>query len=305
MSTFLLRRFAQSVLVIWGALTVAFIVIRVLPGNPVQAMFSGTGVPQSVQDAVTHELHLDSSLWSQYVGYLDNLVHWRFGTSVIHGDSVSHEISSQVGSTFELAAAAIVLALVLGVGAGVIAARYPEKLLDRLITTLQVVVISLPVFWLGLILLTVFSFQLGWFPATGSDGLTSLVLPGLTIGLPASAIVGQLVRDGLIGVMAQPYIVTARAKGLGEWQILFRHALRNAAVPVISVVGIVIGSLFSGAVVVETLFAREGLGRLAVNAITSQDFPLVQALVVLAAVIYILVNLLVDVIHAVIDPRIR
>lgn len=305
MTGFVARRLAQSVMVIWGALTLAFIVIRLLPGDPAEAMFAGTGTPQAIQDAVRRELKLNSPIWQQYVGYLSNLVHWRFGTSVIHGDSVSHELSEQLLPTILLGVVAIVVAVLLGVTAGVVAARRPNRALDRIITTVQVVWISLPVFWLGLILLTVFSFDLGWFPATGSSGVSSIVLPGLTLALPASAIVGQLVRDGLVSVLGEPYIVTARAKGLGEWRILFRHALRNAAVPVITVVGVVLGSLFSGAVVVETLFARQGLGRLAVSAITSKDYPVVQALVTLAAITYVVLNLFVDLLYAVVDPRIR
>jgi ABC-type dipeptide/oligopeptide/nickel transport system permease component len=305
MLSFVARRLAQSVVVIFGALTLAFVVIRLLPGDTVAAMFAGTSTPQAVRDAVRHDMLLDSSWWQQYLGYLDNIAHGRLGTSVTHGDGVGYELRQQVLPTVELGLAAVALAITFGVWAGVVAARRPERLLDRVITTVQVVSISLPVFWVGLVLLTFFSFRLGWFPATGSQGFKSLVLPAITLALPCGAIVGQLVRDGLIRVLREPYIVTARAKGLGDWAVLFRHALRNAAVPVITVIGVLIGSLLSGAVVIETLFARQGLGRLAVTAITSKDFPVVQALVALAAVTYVLVNLLVDVVYALVDPRIR
>jgi peptide/nickel transport system permease protein len=305
MAVFLARRLAQSALVVFGALTLSFVVIRLLPGDAIEAMFAGTSVPQAVQDAVRKDMKLDLSWWQQYLAYLADLAHGRLGTSIATGNPVGQELRQQIMPTIQLTLTAVLLAVVLGVGAGVTAARRPEKPLDRLITTVQMLFVSLPVFWAGLLLITLFSFRLGWFPAIGNEGAASLVLPSVTLALPASAIVGQLVRDGLIGVLREPYIVTARAKGLTEWNILFRHALRNAAIPVITVVGVVVGALLSGAVVVETLFARQGLGRLAVNAITGKDFPVVQALVTLAAVMYVLINLLVDVVYAAVDPRIR
>jgi peptide/nickel transport system permease protein len=166
-------------------------------------------------------------------------------------------------------------------------------------------VVTMPVFWVAIVLLTVFSFNLAWFPATGGTGVNGLVLPAVTLALPTSAVIGQLVRDGLRQVLWEPYIITARAKGLGEWTVLLRHALRNSLVSVVTVLGVVLGALLSGAVVVETVFARQGLGRLALNAITAKDYPMVQAIVVLAAVAYVVINLAVDIVYALIDPRIR
>ena len=305
MISFALRRLVQAVLVVLGASTLAFLVIRLLPGDPVEAMFANLAVPEAVQHQIRAEMHIDDPLPAQYLSFLGDLVRGHFGTSMLTGTPVATEIGAQAASTLQLAGLAVAGALVIGFGTGILAARRPDGWVDRVVTTLQLAFVSMPVFWVGILLLTAFSFQLGWFPATGGDGLTGLVLPALTLALPTSAIIGQLVRDGLRQVLWEPYIVTARAKGLGEWSVLLRHALRNSLVSVVTVLGMVIGGLLAGAVVVETVFARQGLGRLAVTAITSKDYPMVQAIVVLAATAYVVVNLTVDVAYAAIDPRIR
>jgi peptide/nickel transport system permease protein len=305
MAGFVLRRLAQAILVVLGAATLAFLVIRLLPGDPLNAMFESLALPVAVQEQIKAEMRLDRPLWTQYGLFLGDLVQGNFGTSMFSGTSVGREIAAQAGSTVQLAAAAVGLALLLGFGAGIAAARWPDSWVDRLITTSQMLLVAMPVFWVAIVLLTVFSFNLAWFPATGGTGVPGLVLPAITLALPTSAVIGQLVRDGLRQVLWEPYIITARAKGLGEWAVLLRHALRNSLVSVITVLGMVLGALLSGAVVVETVFARQGLGRLALNAITAKDYPMVQAIVVLAAAAYVVINLVVDIVYALIDPRIR
>jgi ABC-type dipeptide/oligopeptide/nickel transport system permease component len=305
MLAFVCRRLGQAVLVVLGAATLAFVVIRLLPGDPVEAMFANLAVPQAVQDRIRAEMRMDEPLPAQYLYFLTDLAQGRLGTSMLSGEQVGAEIGAQVGSTLQLAALGILLALLFGFACGILAARRPDGWLDRVITAAQMVFVSMPVFWVGIVLLAVFSFNLAWFPATGNAGVGALVLPALTLALPTSAIIGQLVRDGLRQVLWEPYVVTARAKGLGEWSVLYRHALRNSLVPVVTVLGMVLGGLLSGAVVVETIFARPGLGRLALGAILAKDYPMVQAIVVIAALAYVTINVAVDVAYAAIDPRIR
>jgi ABC-type dipeptide/oligopeptide/nickel transport system permease component len=305
MLAFVARRLGQAVLVVFGASTLAFLVIRLLPGDPVETMFATLAIPEGVKEQIRAEMGIGDPLPVQYLHFLADLLRGRFGTSMTSGNPVGAEIATQAGSTLQLAGLSIVVALVLGFGSGILAARRPDGWVDRLITTLQMAFVATPVFWVGIVLLMVFSFNLGWFPATGSEGFDSLVLPAFTLALPTSAIIGQLLRDGLRQVLWEPYIVTARAKGLGEWAVLLRHALRNSLVSVVTVLGVVLGSLLSGAVVVETIFARQGLGRLALNAIMAKDYPMVQAVVVLAAVAYVTINVVVDVVYAAVDPRIR
>ena len=302
---FLARRTVQAALVILGAATLAFFVMRLLPGDPVEGMFVGLSVPDAVKEQIRNDMHLGQPLLEQYGLFVTDLLQGRFGTSMVDGASVADKIAGQAGPTLALAGLAMALSLILGFGSGIIAARFPGGWVDRIITTVQMAMVSMPVFWVGIVLLTIFSFNLGWFPATGSQGLNTLVLPALTLAVPTSAIIGQLVRDGLRQVLWEPYIVTARAKGLDEWSVLLHHALRNSLVSVITVLGVVLGALLSGAVVVETVFARQGIGRLALNAITAKDYPTAQAVVVLSAAVYVFINLAVDVVYAAIDPRIR
>lgn len=305
MLTFVARRLGQAVLVVLGASTLAFLVIRLLPGDPVETMFANLGVPEAVQQQIRAEMRVDEPLGLQYVHFLGDLLTGRFGTSMRTGTPVGTEIAAQAGSTVALAGLALVLALLLGFGSGILAARRPGGWVDATVSAVQLGLVSMPVFWVGILLLTAFSFRLGWFPAAGGTGPSGLVLPALTLALPTSAIIGQLVRDGLRRVLREPYIVTARAKGLGEATVILRHALRNSLISVITVLGVVLGGLLSGAVVVETVFARQGLGRLALDAILSKDYPMVQAVVVLAAVAYVAISTGVDIVYAAVDPRIR
>jgi ABC-type dipeptide/oligopeptide/nickel transport system permease component len=215
------------------------------------------------------------------------------------------DVAAQAPSTIELALAAIVLAVTLGIVLGVVSALHQNSWIDTAAMVTALFGVSMPSFWFGLILIFVFSLKLGWLPATGQGGLQRLILPALALGLDFSAVTARLVRANLLEVLVADYVRTARAKGAPPRIVLIRHALRNAMVPAITIIGLQVGTLLGGAVVVETVFARQGIGRLLVGAILAQDFPVVQAIVLLAATVYVVLNLMVDLTYAVFDPRIR
>jgi len=294
-----------GVVVVLGTATLAFIVLRVVPGDPIQLILAGGQTTPQVVDEITRQLHLNDSLGQQYLLYLEGLLHGNLGVSIVNGQSVTHQITAVLPTTLVLVGAATVIGVVLGVLGGLMASWSPWPIVDRLLTALYTVLASLPGFWAALLLLTLFSFNLGWFPAAGTNGWGSLVLPALTLALPVIAIIGQLVRDGMREVMLEPYIFAARAKGVSELSVRTKHALRNALTPVLTATGITIGSLITGAVVVEQIFARQGIGQLAVNAINHRDFPMVEGIVVVVAVAFVLLNILVEILHALLDPRVR
>ena len=294
-----------GVVVVLGTATLAFIVLRVVPGDPIQLILAGGQTTPQVVDEITRQLHLNDSLGQQYLLYLEGLLHGNLGVSIVNGQSVSHQITAVLPTTLVLVGAATVIGVVLGVLGGLVASWSPWPIVNRLLTSLYTVLASLPGFWAALLLLTLFSFNLGWFPAAGTNGWGSLVLPALTLALPVIAIIGQLVRDGMCEVMLEPYIFAARAKGVSELSVRTKHALRNALTPVLTATGITIGSLITGAVVIEQIFARQGAGQLAVNAINHRDFPMVEGIVVVVAVAFVLLNILVEILHALLDPRVR
>jgi ABC-type dipeptide/oligopeptide/nickel transport system permease component len=227
------------------------------------------------------------------------------GRSIFSKRPVIEEIGDQLPSTLELAAAAILIAVALGLALGILAALKPNSWLDRLSMLVALGGISMPSFWLGLLLIFIFSLELGWLPATGQGGWHRLVLPAATIGLNYAAVVARLVRSSFLEVLGNAYIGTARAKGLAERAVVLKHALGNALIPVVTIIGVQLGNLLAGTIIVETVFSRRGMGRLAVTAVLDKDYPLIQGVVLVSALGYVLVNLLVDVSYSIIDPRIR
>jgi peptide/nickel transport system permease protein len=262
-----------------------------------------TVTPEDIE-RVRHQLGLDDTLPVQYLKYLGRVLQGDFGESVHSHRPVLEMIGEQAWPTIQLALAAMVLAVTVGVILGTISALRHNSWVDTTSMIVALFGVSMPNFWLGLLLIYIFSLRLGWFPITG-DGWTRLILPAVALGLDFSAITARLVRASLLEVLRQDYILTARAKGLRERVVVTRHALRNAMIAVITIVGLQFGFLLSGAVVVETVFARQGLGRLAITAILSKDFPLVQGIVLVAAVAYVAINLLVDLSYSPLDPRIH
>ncbi len=294
-----------GIVVILGTATVAFIVLRVVPGNPITLLLDGTPVSPAVAHAIKSQFHLNDPLIVQYFLYMGALFRGNLGVSMQNGQSVSTQIFAVLPTTLELVGAATLLGVVLGTASGLVASWTSWRWLDRLLSAGSVLLASIPAFYAGLLLLTLFSFTLGWFPAAGENGFKSLVLPAITLALPVIAIVAQMVRDGMREVMLEPYIFAARAKGLSESAVRFRHALRNAVGPALTAVGVTLGSLVTGAVVIEQVFARQGVGQLAITAITHRDFPLVQGVVLVVAFAYVIVNIVVEIAHAFLDPRVR
>lgn len=304
-----LWRPAQAALVLWAAFTLSFAILYALPGDPVAILLAQSGEPGMVDPAKVAELraryHLDGSLWQQYGGALWRLLHLDLGNSLQTGKPVAQALAAALPSTLALALAALVLAIPLGVGLALAGHHVRRPALQSTLQNAPAVVVSLPTFWVGLLLLQLFSFQLHWLPAMGSHGFASLVLPAVTLALPCAAMIAQVLGRSIASVSRQPFVQALRSKGVGPWRLLCGHILHNAAIPLLSVAGTLLGNLLAGAVVTETVFSRDGVGRLAQAAVASQDITVVQGVVLLAAALYVLTNLLTDLLYPLLDPRIR
>ena len=305
MLQFIGKRLLASIPVLWGVTTLVFLAIHLLPGDPAELMLAESGGSAESIAYLRDQLGLDDPLYAQYGRFLLNTIRGDLGRSIFTNRPVLQTILEQLPSTIELALAAMLVALALGTGLGILAALNHNSWLDSACMAVAVSGVSVPIFWSGLLLILLFSSTLHWLPATGQGGLRHLLMPAVVLGFASSGTIARLVRSSLLEVFYKEYITTARAKGLSERLILIRHALKNALIPVITVVGLQFGFLLGGAVVTETVFSRQGIGRLIVDAILWKDFPLVQGGVLLAAVTYTLINLLVDISYAFADPRIR
>lgn len=308
MRRYVIKRVAQAVGVLWAAYTVSFLVLDFLPGDPVTAM-AGAGMDSGDVDparlaALRHEYGFDKPVLVQYADYLGRAVRGDFGDAVSTGRPVTATLADALPQTLQLTGAALLLAVLLGGGLAVVATYTSRRWLRQLLLSLPPLGVSVPTFWVGLLLVEAFSFRLRWFPAFGNDGLRGLVLPALTLAIPTGAQVAQVLAKSLLTALDQAYVETARAKGAGRWRVHLRHALRNASLPALTVVGLLVGQLIAGSVVVETVFSRDGLGRVTAAAVTSQDIPLVQGVVVFGALIFVATNLLVDLVYPLLDPRI-
>jgi len=304
MSTYVLTRLAYSLFVLWGAMTIIFIAVRIVPGDPASLML-GPGSTEADVVALRQRLGLNASLPEQYGRFLSGAVRLDFGDSLWLNRPVGSEIASRVAATGRLAAVAIVLALVVSFPLGILAALRQRSPTDSAISVVSLIGQSVPSFWLGIMLILVFARQLRILPSAGSDTWRHLILPALTLALPLVGVLTRLVRSGLLDVLYEDYIRTARAKGLTPRSVLTRHALRNMLIPVITVVGLQVGNLLGGAVIVETIFGWPGIGRLLVDAIFHRDYPLVQATILFITAGFVVVNLLVDLSYGYLDPRIR
>ena len=305
MIPFLGRRLLGIIPVLWGVATLVFVIMRLLPGDPAALMLSEAGGSAEAIADLRARLGLDQPLPVQYGGYLAQLARADLGTSIFTHRPVITTIAEQLPSTIELAFAAMLVAIILGTASGVVAAVRHGTWLDGSIMAVSVTGISVPIFWSAILLIWLFALVLGWLPATGQGGLRHVVLPALVLGFASAGAITRLVRASLLEVMDQDFISTARAKGLAERTILFRHTLKGAFIPVISIIGLQFGFLLGGTVVIETIFSRPGIGRLLINAILWKDLPLVQGIVLLVALVYTLVNLATDVAYAYLDPRIH
>jgi ABC-type dipeptide/oligopeptide/nickel transport system permease component len=305
MLTYLRRRLLLAVPVVLGVSAIVFSIVHLLPGDPVMAILSGANATPEQVAELRAQLRLEDPLIVQYARFLRRAATGDFGRSIFSRRPVIDEIADQLPATLQLAGTAILVAAGVGLTLGVLAAVRHNTWVDRAAMLVALGGVSVPSFWLGLLLILLFSLQLGWLPATGQGGLNRLILPAATIGLGYSAVIARLVRSSLLEVLGNAYIVTARAKGVSEWPVVLKHALGNALIPVATIVGVQLGNLLAGTIVVETVFARQGMGRLAVTAVLDKDYPLIQGVVLVSALGYVLVNLVVDLSYSVLDPRIR
>lgn len=303
MFQFLARRLVSSVFVVFGVSIAAFSMVHLVPGDPVAIMLGERATPADVA-RLRGELGLDEPLPVQYLDYVSRAVRGDFGESIRSGQPVLGEISGRTAPTVELALAAMAIAVTLGILMGVTAATSKSSITDFGTMAVSLAGLALPTFWSGLLLIYLFGLKLGWLPVSGDGGPQALILPAVTLALPAAAVLARLTRSSMLETLGQEYVRTARSKGLPEDLVVYKHALQNAFIPVLTIMGLQFGALLGGSVIVESVFARPGLGSLAVDAILARDFPVVQAIVLLAGIVFVLVNLLVDILYSVLDPRI-
>ena len=305
MLTYVGRRILAVVPVLFGVTLAVFSMLFLVPGDPVKIMLAEFVTTPDQIAQMRAQLHLDEPVIEQYGRFVVNALRGDLGVSIRSRRPVAAEIAENIGSTGLLALASMVVAIGLGVPLGLLAALGRNSWLDVAAMVVALLGVAMPSFWLGLLLIFVFSLHLGWLPATGGGDLLHLVMPSVALGMIAAAIIARLTRSSMLEVLGQDYVRTARAKGLGGWSVIVRHALRNALIPVVTVFGLQFGNLLAGAVIVETVFSRPGLGRVIVGGILAKDFPLVQGTVLFVAAAYVLINVVVDVAYAYVDPRIR
>lgn len=318
MKAFLIRRILSAIPVMFSVVFLVFLSMHLAPGDPIEMLLppetswtDSESRKEQVQ-RLRQRFGLDRPLHEQFFTYIYNIARFDFGTSIRSGERISKEIPSRYQATIELAVAALIISTTIGVTVGVISAIRPNTWLDSLITTLSLSGVSIPSFWFGLLLMLLFALHLKWLPPSGrpasaltSEGARYIVLPALTLGVYSSGILIRLTRSQMLEVLNEDYVRTAHAKGLKGFTVIYRHALRNALIPIVTMIGLQFGSLLAGAIVVETVFAYPGLGRYLLQAVSHRDFPAVQSGILLVSLTFVMVNLLVDVVYAGLDPRIR
>jgi peptide/nickel transport system permease protein len=304
MRAYLLRRIWQSAVTLVGVSILVFVILRVIPGDPAK-MLLPEGAPQSAVDELNRHLGLREPIWIQYGLFLQSVARGDFGQSFQYRSPALQVVVERMPATIQLTLTAMMLTVLFGVSIGIVAAVRQGTAYDYAGTVLAVLGQSLPNFWLGIMLILLFGVTLRWLPTSGFEGWSYLVLPSLTLAAFPTALVARLTRSSLLEILGQEYIRTGRAKGLAERAVVLRHALRNATIPLLTVLGLQIGTLLGGAVITESIFAWPGMGKLVVDAIFFRDFPVVQTILILSATIFVVINLLVDVLYTVLDPRIR
>lgn len=301
---YVIRRLLMTIPVLLGVIFITFAIVKVTPGDPVLLMLGQRATEARVAE-LREQLGLDDPLLVQYGRYVLNATRGDLGTSIRSQTPVLQEIMLRVPSTLELTVAALLLSVGVGIPAGVIAATSRSRTFNRVINVLALAGLSIPGYWLGIISLSFFAVELNWVSVLGGEGLRDLILPAIALGLPSAALFMRLTRNTMLEALGSDYVRTAQAKGLPNYLIVWKHIFRNALIPIITALGLQTGALMGGTVLIESVFARPGLGRYAVTAILNRDFPQVQGMILFSAVVYVTLNLIVDLSYVVIDPRVR
>lgn len=304
MFKYILQRLVLAIPTLFGVAVVVFLMLRMLPGDPARVI-AGVMASEADVERIRMQLGLDQPVLTQFVSFMGRLAHLDLGQSARTSQPVLQEILARLPYTVELAVTAIVLATVVGIMAGVMAATHHNTKVDYLVSALSLFGVSMPVYWLGLMMIVVFAINLKVLPAAGADQPASFIMPSFTLALFVVGLITRMTRSSMLEVLRQDYVQTARAKGLAEQRVRYTHALRNALLPVVTVVGLQFGTLLGGAVLTETVFGWPGIGQLLVESIFSRDYPLVQGIVLTFSTLFIMVNLAVDILYAYIDPRIH
>ena len=304
MPIYILRRLLQMIPVMIGVTLVVFLIMQLVPGDPAR-MLAGEGASPEQIEAIRNSLGLNRPLWVQYFSYLGNVLQGDFGKSIVTSSPVLEEILIRLPTTIELALASIFVAISLGLVAGIVSATKQNTVADMSIMVVAHIGVSMPSFWMGLMLMYYFSVELGMFPVAGWGTLSHVVLPAITLGSGGAAIIARMTRASMLEVIRQDYIRTARAKGVSEFKVVFKHALKNALIPIITVVGLQFGTLLGGTVLTESVFAINGVGQLIINAIRTRDLPLVQGTVLMISLIFMMVNMGVDILYKMVNKRVE
>ncbi len=301
---FIVRRILQTIPVLFGVIVITFILMYLVPGDPVVSMV-GERYDEETIHKLRKELHLDDSLPMQFVHYVSNVLRGDFGKSFVTGGSVSEELLIKLPNTLILAVASMIIAIITGLTMGIVSSLRPQSILDKITMLFALAGISVPVFWVGIMLVLFIGVFLQWLPPTGFGGIEYIILPAITLGLRSAAYLARLTRATMLDVLNQDYIRTARMKMLPEWKVILKHGFPNILIPIITVIGTDFGSYLSGAVLTESIFGWPGIGRYALEAILKRDFPVIQGTVLFMALMFILANLIVDIFYGIVDPRIR
>jgi len=304
MFNYILSRFLSAAIVIFGVVFIVFMLIHMVPGDPIEVML-GESATAVDREALRQSLGLDQSLWQQFYHFIQGLLNFDLGNSIHSRKPISELIAARIWPTIELTLASLLVAFLIAFPLGIISALKKDRFADATAMTFSLMGVSIPNFLMGPLLILLFSVTLGWFPVSGRSGLESLVLPALTLGTALAAILSRMIRASLLEVLNEDYIRTAKAKGLSRIRIIGLHALRNALLPVITLIGLQIGALLAGAVITEMVFSWPGLGQLTIESIQKRDYPVVQACILLISSTYVLVNTLTDIAYGLLDPRIR
>lgn len=304
MGAYIRRRLLQSIIVVWGVSVLVFFLLRLAPGDPVSLLLAETASEEQM-DAVREKWGLNEPIPVQYMVFLGRALQGDLGDSLFFQEPAMNVLMERMPATLQLSAVALLFSLSVAIPVGMLSALKRDTFWDYLGTSLAMLGQAIPPYWLGIMLILIFSVGLGWFPTSGRGTIWHLVLPAITLGSVLMALITRLVRSGMLDVLGEDYIRTARAKGLHERRVIVRHALRNILIPLVTVVGLQLGALFGGAVITESIFAWPGVGRLALQAINARDYPMVQASVLFISVVYVFLNLAVDILYVYLDPRIR